>query len=664
MTLILTARTKGGAPPITTGYAYLAPQMAIAPTDVSTGLPMTFNEVTGRHNGTTVDTTEPTWASFVDVTDSGNTTTNRTNLQNAIDAAVTNMTQNVCLRLPSTFVWRGTVVLRRKTAAYWLGIRTVDVANLPTLSDGLYYGTKLNRVSWDTHAGYMPEAQCAASTPTLQADSYETQKYYLRGIKFTNPTAATCLNFASVYAAWMHNTPSTVTAATSTVVTLASAISGSNVGNLVYVMKGTGFGQARVIQSISGNDITVSAAFSTTLDSTSRLQVAPRPFGMTSWDYTTFDITKAVPSDVIIAQCLADGAWPTGRVRRAYQFSGRRHAVIDSETRAVGENGADSQDVSVIMGPGPHKYTNCKSSIGGNSENWLSGGGSLYGEDGTFLLYDTEIRGNLCDKPMDVVTGNGHKNHIEVKFGVRVLIEGNVTLNHNMLAQTACFAIKMTDQGGTNAFTQTGDIIVMSNRQFSGPGFGAFTGREGSPNNTNRPFRYEIRNNVGTPSLMVRDGFAQLGSSMDGHVYRWNTWRSVAGQTGYNNAVMSLPANPPPADTKITDVTISDNVFCAPDGISTHYMITAGSSTETTLLAQFAGTSVVSPNLMNCGATNAGYANQIRVAQTMAAIEFVDITNAADLSLAPSSAGKNAGAGGKDMGANWTLIQQIVSEVM
>jgi hypothetical protein len=332
--------------------------------------------------------------------------------------------------------------------------------------------------------------------------------------------------------------------------------------------------------------------------------------------------------------------------------------------------------VLVVDGVGPYKYTNCASSIGGPSENWMSGGVQLFGNADEFLPRDIEIRGNYLTKPMDVLSGNNHKNHIEVKFGGRVLIEGNVTDEHNELGQQACFVIKMTDQNGANPGTNTHDVLLMSNRQRKGPRGIALTGREFSTNR-NRPFRYEVRNNLLTPSTPTTGNGIGLNNGVDGIHIRWNTWRAPTGSSNsraaiqheqsqtadtsdsYNGGWENEPA------TRSTNIAITDNVLATFDGQSNRHFVSAGGggTGEAMFDLVIAGPSVVERNLVNSGTANATVPNQVRVDATLAAIAFTQLTSDADLSLDGSSAGAGAGAGGRDIGAAWHLLQTIESEV-
>jgi hypothetical protein len=90
---------------------------------------------TGEVSTTTAQVTvsEPpacTGSNCIGVTDSGNPATNRTNLQTAINAAVTNTVEKEII-LPPTFVWAGEVTIPVPQANKWITVRTANIGSLP-----------------------------------------------------------------------------------------------------------------------------------------------------------------------------------------------------------------------------------------------------------------------------------------------------------------------------------------------------------------------------------------------------------------------------------------------------------------------------------------------------------------------------------------------------
>jgi hypothetical protein len=183
MSVLLMTRRAGGA--AAAGFEWLRPT-----TTLPTGL--TFNASNGMITGTVLNTTEPTWATIdTSLTDTGNKTTNRTNLQNLVNSLASGLLANTLIQLPITGHFStGSINLPAKSSPYYLGIRTPNHASLPTPTAGTFDGVtvpnKTSRVS-STHSADTTELRPASNNAPTITTSAGATKYWLRGLAFTNP---------------------------------------------------------------------------------------------------------------------------------------------------------------------------------------------------------------------------------------------------------------------------------------------------------------------------------------------------------------------------------------------------------------------------------------------------------------------------------------------
>jgi hypothetical protein len=133
-----------------------------------------------------------------------------------------------------------------------------------------------------------------------------------------------------------------------------------------------------------------------------------------------------IPSYIFFDRCYIHGDTTIGG-RRGVKMDGRYCAVIDSYLENFFDTKtpltSDTQAIQANSTPGPLKIVNNYLSAG--SEEFVLGGGdpAISG----MTVSDVEIRGNYFYKPIAWRTGNVLvKNHIEFKFGRRVLMEGNI----------------------------------------------------------------------------------------------------------------------------------------------------------------------------------------------------------------------------------------------
>ena len=551
-------------------YAHLAPIYAALPTG------LTFNPATGGYLGTVFDTAEPTWAATDStLTDTGNATTNLSNLQSKINTLVSTLSQNTLVLLPALARYGGSLTLPSNTSGFWLGVETANRASLPTLSSGTVVGTTTNRVGL-SDAADMPEFYHAATNANTIKALSGAARYYLRGLNFTNR-------------------------------------------NLL-----------RTIGQV--------------------------------------DIYSNRPDRIVFAQCLNDGGgFAADYVHTPYFLGGTNLAVIDSYAANIGAIGYDCQHVSILHGAGPYKVTNNYSEIGGGSENVMLGG-SPFGSNAALLPSDVEIRGCHFEKPVGTNAQVGaHKNHVEVKWGRRILIEGNVTGYHNGGAQVGSILVKLANQDVISAVVDTSDVVIANNKiTHTGQSSIALAGRSSTPGCTNVPSRIEAINNLieenTHQNLTATIGTVASNSTfvLQSQGFRWNTVVSAAGSVSVYSAALQLLDG---AKVTMNNVTISDNVLVS-QGNSVTSVWGAGVGYGTTAITRYCTNATFTRNLVNVPSTDADYATQVRSGAK--AISSIGFTNSAayDYTLTPSSPGYTAGAGGQPCGCNHTVLNTILAGVV
>lgn len=176
-----------------TAFLWLAPlftqPMAI------TGMAMVMDPATGRMLSTTVDTTEPTWATTVTISDTGTAAGNRAAIQSWLNANAASVTQNTKVIVPD---WLGRVIGPYRSHSSFIGLYTPYGSLLPSTGAGTFYGTKENRVHPSFDAAAMTKADLAANNEDCFQTENGAQGYYLRGIHFRNPSNFQCYGMASV----------------------------------------------------------------------------------------------------------------------------------------------------------------------------------------------------------------------------------------------------------------------------------------------------------------------------------------------------------------------------------------------------------------------------------------------------------------------------------
>lgn len=149
------------------------------------------------------------------------------------------------------------------------------------------------------------------------------------------------------------------------------------------------------------------------------------------------------------------------QLTRCVLANGAHVAVIDSYLSECHAKGRDSQAFESWQSPGPLLVEN--SYLEGAGENLMLGGGrpSVKG----VIPHDVTIRRNHLYKPLEWKGRWTVKNLLEVKSGIRVLVERNVLENSWVDGQIGtAFNLKSSSISRDSNDTETAHITVRSNR--------------------------------------------------------------------------------------------------------------------------------------------------------------------------------------------------------
>lgn len=184
-------------------------------------------------------------------------------------------------------------------------------------------------------------------------------------------------------------------------------------------------------------------------------------YGLISWAWDEDTLTD-FPHDVTIDRCYLHGDATAG-TRRGISANGASIAIVDSYLVDFNETGQDTQCIDMWTGTGPYKVHNCY--LEAATENICFGGADPQVED--LVPSDIEITGNYIFKPLAWQSSGTaeYKNLLELKLGVRVLIEGNV-LENNWLDAQAGYAVLFTvrNQNGGAPWSAVTDVTFRYNK--------------------------------------------------------------------------------------------------------------------------------------------------------------------------------------------------------
>nr|MCU0657290.1 hypothetical protein [Polyangiaceae bacterium] len=344
---------------------------------------------------------------------------------------------------------------------------------------------------------------------------------------------------------------------------------------------------------------------------------------------------------VIVDRCYIHG-YPEDESKRGVQLNSGTSAVIDSYISDIHNVGQDTQAICGWNGPGPFKIVN--NYLEGATENVMFGGATpaIPG----MIPSDIEIRRNHFFKPLtwksDDPSYQGRdwsiKNLLEFKIAQRVLVEGNVFEN-NWADSQAGMSILLTPRTEDGA----APWVVTSHIQFV--------------NNV-------LRGVAGGVNISGRDDNGQGATSCVR--FANNLFESVGGEGTLANGRLFQVLNGP------SSVTIEHNtafqsshiaIFDGPkgaglvvrDNIAPHNeygLFGSGVGTGTASLEAFFSGYEVTGNVFPWAQANpAVYPPGNFFPADLAQVGFVNLAGK-DFRLAPGSAYKGKGSGGKDPGAD------------
>lgn len=171
--------------------------------------------------------------------------------------------------------------------------------------------------------------------------------------------------------------------------------------------------------------------------------------------------------DIIIDRCYIHGE-PTANNRRGIWIDAYNTAVVNSYLSDFHDVGADAQAILIANCKGPVKIVN--NYLEASGENVMAGGLDI--PTTNMVPSDFEIRGNHFIHPLSWKQGHASyagypwviKNLFELKFGRRVLIEGNIFENNWEAAQSGmAINLKSSNQDGNMPWSVTEHVTIKNN---------------------------------------------------------------------------------------------------------------------------------------------------------------------------------------------------------
>lgn len=333
---------------------------------------------------------------------------------------------------------------------------------------------------------------------------------------------------------------------------------------------------------------------------------------------------------------------PGANTRRGFFLNSGVTAIVDSYLSEFHDSGADAQAILGDNGPGPLKVQN--NYLEASGENFLIGGvdAAIPGVQ----MSDVEVRGNLIAKPLSWRNGPWViKNLLELKAGQRILIDGNIIENNWAHAQSGmALNIKTVNQDGTMPWAETKNVTITNNIiRHSAIGV-TLSGRDNNgPSGTTS--NVYIAHNVFDDISASRWGNGYGGSFI--YVFGMGPGVTIDHNTVLNDDTLMQVDVPP-----TTGLTFTNNIsFLGSYGIKGGGL-GSGNPTIATIFPGstwaknvFVGSSVDNP-------TNNFYP------ASASAIGFINYNNGVggNYALASSSAYRNAGTDGADIGANISTV--------
>ena len=383
-------------------------------------------------------------------------------------------------------------------------------------------------------------------------------------------------------------------------------------------------------------------------------------FALISTESVTGQGTLAdVPNFIVIDRVYAHGS-STQTLRRCLLLNSASTAVIDSYLSDCHEAGADSQAIAVWNGPGPFKIVNNYLEAAG--ENVIFGGADP--SIPNLVPSDIEIRRNHFFKQPSWKGVWLVKNLLELKNAQRVLIEGNVLQNSWSDGQNGLgVGFKSVNQSGACTWCVTQDVTYQLNFLTN---VGAAYNIAGAPDNTFPTIharRIMMVNNVASninTGIFNGDGRGFLFSGDPKDVL-------IAHNTmiGTTNAALVFG----PAGTTTINFMARDNILGGGQYAVTGDNLQGGDAFAAYAQGGYLMQTVFIGDPAITGTSNYGPPNRYQVQQffegsyTTASVGFANFAGG-NYSLLGSSAYKNKGTDGADIGANIAAVNAAIAGVI
>ncbi len=166
-----------------------------------------------------------------------------------------------------------------------------------------------------------------------------------------------------------------------------------------------------------------------------------------------------MPRNLVLDRVYVHGTAMLG-FQRCIALNSGATAIVDSWISDCHGKGFDSQAIGGWNGSGPYKIVN--NYLEGAGENVMFGGSDP--QISGVVPSDIEFRRNYVVKPASWQGVWSVKNNLELKLGVRVLIEGNIFENNWVDAQSGFSVLfKSVNQSGGAPWSETRDVTFRYN---------------------------------------------------------------------------------------------------------------------------------------------------------------------------------------------------------
>jgi hypothetical protein len=321
-------------------------------------------------------------------------------------------------------------------------------------------------------------------------------------------------------------------------------------------------------------------------------------------------------------------------------------AVIDSYVSDFKEKGADTQALWAYNSPGPLKIFNNYLEAAG--ENVMFGGADS--RITNLVPSDIEIKRNHFFKPLSWMSASWSvKNHLEFKNAQRVLVEGNIFENNWPHAQNG-MSILLTPRNETGGmpWAAAKDITIRLNKLVNvGQAFNVSGTDSNYPELGVLTRRVLIENNqINVTGIGNADGrmFQIINGPID---------FTIDHNTGFCTGPLGVSENSPKADQFV----FTNNITTK----GSYGFTGSGTGEGTATLNAYYTTWQFTKNAIIVG-TSGNYPSGNYFPANTGAVGFINYA-AADYRLSASSPYKNAGADGKDLGADIDAIEAAIAGI-